>query len=846
MPDAPFWVKPTDELAALLGSGSAGLASDEAARRLLQYGRNDAAAPGRPPVWRRFARRFANPLVLILLFASFLSAVAGDVASFMIVASIVLVSVLLDFAQESRAQNAVDALQAKVALRARALRSGAETVVPVAELVPGDVVELRAGDLVPGDGRLLAARDFFVNEALLTGESYPVEKHAVPAPPPAADITQSLGAAMAGTSVVSGTATLLIAATGRQTALGQLAGSLSSPPPPTSFDIGLRRFSILLLRITVVLVILVLTESLWFHRGWLQSLMFALALAVGLTPELLPMIVTVTLAHGAVRLARHKAIVKHLPAIHDLGAMDVLCTDKTGTLTEASIEMVRATDTAGAESPAVFELAWLNSHFETGLKNPLDQAILAHEPPGGAPWTKLDEVPFDFERRRVSVLIERGPVRLLVVKGAPEDVLTLSAATGLPNETPIPLTQARRTALAAAFDQIGSSGCRALGIAFRETDAAHGSTDQETDLIFAGFAVFLDPPKASAGTAIHRLERDGVAVKIITGDNEHVAVALCGQLGVKVTGMLTGSALATVSDDALRVRLRRTNLFCRMTPQQKLRVILALKHSGHTVGYLGDGINDAPSLHAADIGISVDSAADAAKAAADIVLLEQDLAVLHAGVIEGRRTVVNVNKYILMASSANFGNILSMVLAGLFLPFLPLLPIQVLLTNLLYDIAQTALPVDRVDEEAILRPIRWDMRLIERFMLVMGPVSTLFDVITFAVLLLVFHMTEAQFRTGWFVESLITQTLMIFAVRTRRRFFDSRPNHAVTALAAGIAAATVALPFLPIGRWFGFVPLDWPFHVYLLAATLGFLVVVEAVKQMFFARWARRKHTRGR
>jgi len=836
IPEVGFWTQSTDALMAALGSGSDGLTAAEAARRLLQFGPNNATAPRRPPVWRRFEVRLSNPLVLILLFASALSAATGDVASFVIVASIVFLSVLLDFVQESRAQTAVEALQAQVALRARVTRGGTEIEVPVADLVPGDRVQLRAGDLVPGDGRLLLARDFFVNEALLTGESFPVEKHAVAAPPPVSDITQAEAAAMAGTSVVSGMATLLIATTGRQTALGQLAGSLIAPPPPTAFDVGLRRFSMLLLRVTVVLVILVLTESLWFQRGWLESLMFALALAVGLTPELLPMIVTVTLSHGAVRLAQNRAIVKHLPAIHDLGAMDVLCTDKTGTLTEASIQMVRATDANGAENSAVFELAWLNSYFETGLKNPLDAAILAHATLDATVWRKLDEVPFDFERRRVSVLVEREGVRLLVVKGAPEDVLRQSTATGVPGGEPVPLDAEHRAELGAVFDKIGMDGCRALGISFRTVNLEKITPGDESDLVFAGFAVFLDPPKVSAGQAIHRLERDGVEVKIVTGDNEHVASSLCARLGVKERGLLTGSALATLSDEALRARLRRTNLFCRMTPQQKLRVILALKASGRTVGYLGDGINDAPSLHAADIGISVDSAADVAKAAADIVLLEPDLGVLHEGVIEGRRTVLNVNKYILMASSANFGNILSMVLAGLFLPFLPLLPIQVLLTNLLYDVAQTGLPVDRVDEEALVRPIHWDLRLIERFMLVMGPVSTLFDVVTFVVLLQVFHMAEAQFRTGWFIESLITQTLMIFAVRTRRRLFASRPHPAVTGLAIAIAGLTLILPILPVGQWFAFVPLGWGYFAYLAVATLGFLVTVEAVKRVFFVR----------
>jgi Mg2+-importing ATPase len=835
-----FWNQPRAVLIEALGSGPAGLSPDEASRRLSVYGRNDAAAPKRRSRRQRFLVLFANPLVVILLFASALSAITGDTASFIIIVTIVVLSVVMDFVQEMRAQNAIDALQAKVALRARVVRGGQEVTVLVTELVPGDVVNLCAGDLVPGDGRLLVARDFFVNEALLTGESYPTEKHFVEEPKPASSVTTAAGAALAGTSVVSGTASLLVCATGRQTALGMLADTLIAKPGPTAFEIGLRRFSELILKITVLMVLFVLTESLWFHRGWLQSLLFALALAVGLTPELLPMIVTVTLGRGAVRMARRRVIVKRLAAIHNLGAMDVLCTDKTGTLTEARMRLVRAVDAAGTESRRVFELAWLNSHFETGLKSPLDDAILEHDSVDLGAWRKLDEVPFDFERRRVSVLAEKGSERLLIIKGAPEDVLRLCTSAEQPDRSTVPLTEAGRTELIANFERIGEEGCRALGVAYRPVALDHPTAmvTDETGLVFAGFAVFLDPQKESAAAAISAMAQDGVAVKIITGDNERVATHLCGQLKVKVLGVVTGEELATLSDEALLARVRAANLFCRITPPQKLRVLMALKHAGQTVGFLGDGINDAPALHAADVGISVDSATDVAKAAADIVLLERDLGVLHEGVVEGRRTVVNVGKYILMASSANLGNIMSMVIAGLFLPFLPLLPIQVLLTNLIYDIAQTGLPFDRVDREVVAHPVHWDIRLIERFMLVIGPISTLFDVLTFGVLLLLFRATEAQFRTGWFIESLVTQILMIFAVRTRRHLFASRPHPAVVLLAVGSAALTLALPFLPVRVWFEFVAPTETYYLFLAIVVFGFLITVEVVKRVFYAHLA--------
>jgi Mg2+-importing ATPase len=838
-----FWKQSRQTLLEQLGATEQGLTSTEAAARLVKYGRNEAAAAKRTPAWLALARRFGNPLVIILLVASGLSAVTGDVASFVIIAGIVLLSVSLDFVQESRAQSAVDALRAQVALRAAVRRDGADLSLPVDQVVPGDVVRLAAGDLAPADGVLLSARDFFVNQALLTGESYPVEKQATDQKDPAAAVGDAGNVALAGTSVVSGSAIMLVCETGRRTSLGQIADTLTAKPAPTSFEIGLRRFSMLILRITLVLVLLVMAESMAFHRPWLESLIFALALAVGLTPELLPMIMTITLARGATRLSRERVIVKSLPSIHNLGAMDVLCTDKTGTLTEARIALTQHIDVSGAESQRVLTLAWLNSHFESGLKSPLDDAILAAGEIDASAWTKIDEAPFDFERRRVSVLLERAGERILIIKGAPEDLMRLCTRVETTGTGVGPLTNELRAQLRARFDDLSAQGLRLLGIASRPEPAERSKIDlaDEESLTFAGFAVFLDPPKASAAAALSALAAGGVDVKVLTGDNDQVARHVCAELDFDPGEVINGAELANLADEALIGRLARTRLFARVTPQQKLRVITMLKRMGQTVGFLGDGVNDAPALHAADVGISVDSAADVAKAAAEIILLERDLGVVERGVTEGRRTIVNTSKYILMAGSANLGNIFSMVLAGLFLPFLPLLPIQVLLTNLIYDIAQTGLPLDNVDPEAIERPIHWDMRLIERFMLVMGPISTAFDVITFAVLLLIFRAGEAFFRTGWFVESLVTQILMIFAVRTRRSLFASRPQRAVMFLAIGGAALTLALPFLPlVGSWFQFVGLPAPYFGFLATVVAGFLVTIEGVKRIFFALMAPR------
>ena len=843
MVDSPPWNLPLHGLLLALDATPGGLSDQAARQRLAECGPNDALAHRRRPLWRQILDRFANPLILILLFASGLSAWTGQVTSFVIIVVIILLSVVLDVVQQARAENTVDALRRSVGLTAEALRDGAIREIPVDQLVPGDVVELQAGDIVPGDCRLLAARDLFVNQALLTGEPYPVEKRAADLAPPADEPSGAENFAFMGTSVISGTATALICRTGRATELGGLAQGLTTERPRDAFARGIRQFGFLMLRLTIFLVLFVVVTNVVFHRPFLESLLFALALAVGLTPELLPMVVTVTLANGARRLAGHRVIVKRLAAIHDLGAMDVLCTDKTGTLTESTIRLAGHVDHAGDNNEEVFRLAYLNSAFESGIRSPLDEAIISHQQLDVAAWQKIDEVPFDFERRRVSVLVDDGSTRLLVVKGAPEDIIELSVDYATASGERRALDEAGRQRLLQRFERLGEEGCRALGVASRGMPRAHDSAivSDETKLTFAGFVIFVDPPKADAAAAIQALADVGVEVKILTGDNERITRHVCREIGVAVSGVLTGKELAGLTEDALRARLASVNLFCRVRPQQKERILLALKRAGMVVGFLGDGINDASALHAADVGISVDSAADVAKEAADLVLLEHDLGVVHDGVIEGRRTVENVNKYLLMGSSSNFGNMFSMAGAALFLPFLPMLPTQVLLNNLLYDVSEVGVPFDNVDPEALRRPVRWNIKFIERFMLVLGPISSLFDFLTFFALLWLFGAGEPMFQTGWFIESLATQSLVIFVIRTRGPPWRSWPHPLLTCLTLGAVLVGLLIPLTPLGSLIGFVEPPAGFYLFLVGAVAVYLLLVELVKRRLY-RWAQLGH----
>ena len=838
-----FWQQSVLELLKRLNTSAAGLSSSEASDRLKQFGPNMLRPPRKRALVLQFLARFKNPLVIILLVASAVSAFTGDVTSFLIISAIVVMSVTLDFIQEHRAGKAAEELRQSVAIRVQALRDGKSIEIPASTLVPGDVVSLSAGDLIPGDGRVLAAQDFFVKQALLTGESYPVEKFFRELPDAGQDMADAVNSVFMGTSVVSGSATVLICRTGPNTSLGEISDTLTTKAPPTSFEQGTQRFGFLIMRFTILLVLFVVLANAYFHRPWLESFLFAVALAVGLTPELLPMVVSVTLARGAMRMAKKKVIVKRLESIHNLGSMDVLCTDKTGTLTEARIHLERHVDALGQDSSRVLELAYLNSFFESGLRSPMDDAILEHKEIDVTAWKKIDEVPFDFERRRVSVIIDNGKDRLLVVKGAPDDILGFCILCEKNGEDNLKsMDEAALARVRALHETFARDGFRVLGVAWKKVAQTehHAVVTDETELVFAGFAAFFDPPKASAQEALAKLAHAGVAVKVVTGDNELVTRHICEKLGLPITGILTGAEMQAMDDHALSACVENVNLFCRVNPAQKNRVILALKQRGRVVGYMGDGINDAPSLHSADIGISVDSAVDVAKSAAEMILLEQDLNVLHEGVVEGRRTFGNIMKYIMMGTSSNFGNMFSMAGATLFLPFLPMLPVQILLNNLLYDVSEIPIPLDRVDEEYLTQPRHWNMNFIRNFMLSVGPVSSAFDFLTFYIMLHLFHAGEQLFHTGWFIESMATQVLVIFIIRTRRNPFKSRPNMWLTLCSLSVVCLATAIPFTPLGRYFGFVVPPLSFYAILASLVFFYLFAVEGIKRWFFRRFVER------
>jgi P-type Mg2+ transporter len=810
-----------------------GLSSSEAASRLVRYGPNRIESENRPSILRAFWDRCRNPLILMLIAAGAISAATGDVNSFVIITVIVLLSIVLDVVQEHRAGDAAQRLRSRVSLTATAVRDGKACELPAAQLVPGDVVLLKAGDLVPADGTLVESRDLYINEALLTGESFPAEKRAAVDTATAGPQNQIF----MGSSIVSGTATAVLAATGKNAQLGGIAGSLRRPAPHTAFVLGVREFSGMIVKITLLLVLFTLLVNLLLHRPVLESFLFAVALAVGLTPELLPMIVSVTLAQGALRLSRKEVIVKKLSSIHDLGSMDVLCSDKTGTLTQASIVLVQQVDAFGEATNAALKLARINAVFETGIKSPLDDAILAAPGETVTGWTKLDEVPFDFERRRVSVLAEGEGRRLTIVKGAPEDILVLASRHQPADGPPAPMDAAARARAEEVLAGLGADGLRVLAVAWREAapDCLHAALGDERDVIFAGFLGFLDPPKDDAGAALAELAALGVRVKILTGDNADVTRHVCRAIGLDRQGILTGAEISALSEEALEARLDATGIFCRVTPSQKLRILSALRRQGHVVGFLGDGINDAPALHEADIGFSVDSGVDVAKAAAGMILLRKDLGVLADGVREGRRTYANILKYVMMATSSNFGNMFSMTGGALLLPFLPMLPVQILLNNLLYDFSELAIPMDRVDPVMLARPRRWDMKVIRHFMIVLGSVSSLFDFLTFFILLRLMKADEMLFHTGWFVESMATQIFVIFILRSATPF-KSLPHPFLVVSSLVVVLLAVLLPFTPLAGALGFVPLSATLLAAIAMISVAYLALVYLVRRWLFFR----------
>ena len=815
----------------------AGLSSIEASDRLQQYGPNRLTDSHAISAWVKFFTHFKNPLILLLIAASTVSALVGEFTHFFIIICIVFMSVILDFMQEYRASTAAERLIQSMALISSVVRDGQIQELPSAAIVPGDIVQLKAGDLLPADGFVIEANDCFVNQSSLTGESYPVEKRAGKPVYKTIELHDATHAVFNGSSVVSGSARVYIVKTGATTVMGQVAKTMTVIEAPTAFEVSTRQFNLMIMRLTMWMVLFVLMVNLLLQRNWLESFLFAIALAVGLTPELLPMVVSVTLARGSLRMAKQGVIVKRQSAIQDLGSMNVLCTDKTGTLTESRIHMENHVDACGMESEQVLQLAYLNSWFESGLRNPMDEAILRHTTVDVSDWKKIDEIPFDFERRRVSVLVDNVEERLLVVKGAPDELLRFCTRMYRCDlSEPIPLTAVAMQQARTVCSQFEDQGFRVLSIAYRQvaSDQSHAVVNDESELVLAGFCAFLDPPKKDAGDTLRSLAPLGVQVKVLTGDSERVTRHIYGQFGIPVTGVLLGHELEQLDDFALKVRIKSVNLFCRVSPSQKSRIIHTLRAAGHVVGYLGDGVNDAPSLHAADVGLSVESAVDVAKAAADMILSHKDLSVLREAIIEGRRTFLNTTKYILMGTSSNFGNMFSMAGASLFLPFLPMLPVQILLNNMLYDLSEIAIPFDKVEFSEMTMPAVLDMKLLRDFMWSIGPVSSLFDFITFGVLLVFFDADQALFQTGWFVESLCTQVLVIFIIRTRANPLTSMPHPGLIFSAAAVLAAAIALPYTKLGSYFGFTPLPIEFFVVLLVMVVFYLVAVEWVKRRFF------------
>jgi len=832
----PFWSKDAAGLMAALGSGKAGLSDRAAAELIHSVGPNTVEDTRRVGALRLFLRQVANPLVLILIFGAALSLVLREWIDAGIIVAVVLGSTFLGFVQEYRASTAVAALKQRLALTCRVVRGGDDATVPAAEIVPGDIVRLSAGNLVPADGLVIEAADFLVNEAGLTGESFPVEKR--PGVVPAATVlSKRTNAVFLGSSVQSGTAKVLVVGTGRHTAFGAIAERLSARPPESEFGRGLRRFGYLLIRIMILIVLFVLAVNGLLGRPPIESLLFAVALAVGMSPELLPAIVSVTLAAGARDLAREGVIVRRLEAIENLGSMDVLCTDKTGTLTEGVIVLSDATDPEGKTSEAVRQLAFLNASFETGIENPLDIALVEDGRKRGlsnGDATKVDEIPYDFHRRCLTIVVaaKSDPTRhLIVAKGAFQNILAICSAVARDNGEE-PLTDATRQALSAYYETKGKAGIRAIAVATRTVAAKSGyALADETGMTFAGFLLFVDPVKSDAAATIAALKKLGVSVKVVSGDNRYVTAHLAEAVGLDPTSILTGAEIASLKDEALWNRAPRTDLFVEVDPQQKERIVRALQRSGHAVGYMGDGINDAPPLHTADVGISVDDAVDVARATADIVLLRRDLDVLRRGVEGGRRTFANTLKYISLSTSANFGNMVSMALATPLLPFLPLVAKQILLNNFLSDVPSLAIASDSVDPERLAYPERWSIRAIVRFMVVFGLTSSVFDGITFAVLLLVFHANEATFQTAWFVISVLTELAVLMVLRTRRVAWRSRPSRLLAVTAALVAVLTLATPYLgPVSRAFGFVPLSLSEIGAAVLIVIGYVAATEVAK----------------
>jgi P-type Mg2+ transporter len=837
---ADYWSLTPEQLLPALHASRNGLQPADAEQRLKQYGPNTIGAQQQDTALRLLLRQFKSPLVLILIVAAIISGIVGEWVDASIVLAIVLGSTILGFVQEYTAGNAVAKLRSQVTIKSNLLRDGKPQMLPSEQVVPGDIVALSAGSLIPADGVVLEANDFFINQAVLTGETFPVEK--VPAIVPAnASLTQRTNCVFMGTNVSSGTAQVLIVQTGRTTVFGQVAEKLRLRPPETEFERGIRHFGILLTQVMVVMVVIILSVNIFLKKPFLDSLLFTLALAVGLTPELLPAIISITLSHGAQQMAKRGVIVRRLTSIENFGSMDVLCTDKTGTLTEGIVRLDGANDTQGQPSETVLRYAYLNAHYQTGLNNPLDDAIQATAQKAGLDIStdqKVDEIPYDFVRKRLSVVTaDAKGERTLITKGALDNILSICTSLQAADGTP-PLDATARADIEKRYNEWSEKGFRVLGLAVKTVDGQPKTytRDDENSLNFAGFLLFFDPPKADVRQVIVDLAKRGVQLKIITGDNQKVARHVAEAVNLPLHGVLTGSQLNDLRDEALWNLAERTTLFAEVDPNQKERIILALQKTKHVVGYMGDGINDAPALHAADVGLSVDTAVDVAKDAADFVLLKKDLAILCPGIDEGRATFANTLKYILTTISANFGNMFSMAGASMLLSFLPLLAPQILLNNFLSDIPAVTIASDNVDTEMVEIPRRWNTKFIRDYMVLFGLVSSVFDFLTFGTLLFLFRASPEEFRTGWFIESLITELVIALVIRTRHLFLRSRPGKLLLASTLVFIGIALILPYLPFISVFGFVPLPVPLMLTMLGLTALYVVATELTKKYFYSR----------
>ena len=832
----PFWSVPQDELWNTLKTTALGLSDKEVIDRRTQYGFNTVKQQRQYKWFLLLLSQFKSPIIIILLFATILAYFLNDPVDATIILSIVLISGLLSFWQERGAVNAVAGLLALVQIKVTVLRNGRQAEIPAEEIVPGDIVIFNAGDIIPADCRILESWDLFVDEATLTGETFPVAKETgiIPAAAPLSQRTNSL---FTGTHVISGTARAVTVITGTVTEFGRISEHLKLQPPETEFERGIRRFGYLLMEITLLLIIAIFAINVYFSRPILDALLFALALAVGLTPQLLPAIISINLSHGARKMAEKKVVVKRLASIENFGSMNVLCSDKTGTLTEGSIRLQKAIDSTGENSDRVFLYAYLNSFYETGYTSPIDEAIRSYARPDITNYRKMDEIPYDFIRKKLTVLVVKDSNSTMITKGALQNVLKVCTTIEMKQER-VPFDDEAVAGINRLYEDLSKQGLRTLGLAYRnlgtrlEIDRA-----DETGMTFLGLVVFYDPLKHDIAGTIEELHQLGVTLKIITGDNKFVASSIGAQVGLQDSDIITGIDLSALSDEALVKRVNSVDILAEVDPNQKERIVIALQKAGNVVGYIGDGINDASALHAADVGISVDSAADVAKEAADIVLLDKDLRVLKEGIREGRTTFSNTLKYIFMATSANFGNMFSMAGASLFMSFLPLLPKQILLTNLLTDMPEMTIATDNVDREMTEKPRKWDIKFIRNFMLTFGLLSSVFDFITFGVLLLILNASPEQFRAGWFVESVISASVIVLIIRTRRFFLKSKPGKYLIISTFTVVAAVLIIPYTGLGTLFGFAPL--PVYFLLL---MGLIVVLyaastELVKMFFYRKY---------